>query len=87
MGQLIRELNKHVTFPESNVPDSFESALSSRNFLMHHFFVERNSKLATEEGRFELLRELVTIEQDLDRCRIMINAMRIAVCRTLGNRR
>jgi hypothetical protein len=84
MGRLIQNLLKHVSFPESHVPDTFGKALECRNFLMHYFFLERQQKFTTAEGRFELLGELVSIEQTLDAGRVVINAMRIALCETAG---
>jgi|SRR5580658_7318699 hypothetical protein len=84
MGALLGELKKHIAFPEQDVPELFGNALKARNFLMHHFFLELGDQLSTSEGRMGLLQLLITIEKTLDNSRIMINAMRIATCKTLG---
>ncbi len=84
MGQLLRKLSEHVTIEEISVSDCFSTALKSRNYLMHEFFLKKNSELETAEGRMQLLVELTTIQGILERSRVMINAMRIAMCETLG---
>ena len=83
MGWLRREISRHITVNEDSVEERFSAALTQRNFLMHRFFLERNQQLASGEGRIELLGELVGIEADLERCRVTINAMRIAMCEAL----
>jgi hypothetical protein len=84
MGQLIREMQRHITFSDPKMSDRFELALQKRNFLMHHFFLEQGGKLKTQDGRMELLAELSSIDQMLEDGRVIMNAMRIAMCRTLG---
>ncbi len=84
MGALIKELRKHVNFPDETVPGYFEAALKQRNFLMHHFFLDRCMDLGNTEGRMRLLGELLSIQDEVDRGRVLTNAMRIAVCETLG---
>ena len=84
MGQLLAKLSKHVTINDASVSEQFTNALKKRNYLMHEFFLERNTELESSEGRMRLLAELTTIEGDLERSRVMINAMRIAMCETLG---
>ena len=83
LGSLIKELEKHVTLNDPRPPELLSAALESRNFLMHHFFLERDLQLADEPGRFALLSELLAIEGLLNNGRVLVNAMRIAVCRTL----
>jgi len=84
MGQLLKKLSQHVTVEDDSVFGEFEVALRQRNYLMHEFFLERNSELESEEGRMRLLKELLTVEGYLERSRVRINAMRIAMCETLG---
>jgi hypothetical protein len=84
MGQLMKQLSKHVTFADDTYQRYFEKALQNRNFLMHQFFLNGDAKLRTEVGRFELLAELVQMEQIFERARIAMNAMRIALCEKLG---
>ena len=84
MGQLLKTVGQHVTIKDNSVEEGFSAAVAERNFLIHRFFLERDSQFKTTEGRLGLLSELVGIEKNLDRCRVMINAMRIAMCRSLG---
>jgi hypothetical protein len=84
MGQLRRELKKLVTFGEGDYEERMEAALKVRNFLMHRWFIERKDDFKVEASRMALLRELIGMERLLDSARIMANAMRIAMCRTLG---
>ena len=60
-------------------------ALTKRNFLMHHFFREREGKLNSERGRMELLSELTGIDVVLQQASTLIRAMRIAFARQAGD--
>lgn len=84
MGQLLRKVGQHVTISDHSLEERFSTALTERNFLIHRFFLERNSLLGSSEERMQLLSELVDIEANLERCRVTINAMRIAMCEALG---
>lgn len=83
MGYLIKQVKHRVRFDDDLIEEGFSIALDKRNYLIHRFFLERNEEFKSTEGRLRLLSELVAIEQVLDRCRAMVNAMRIAMCRTL----
>ena len=83
MGYLIKQVRHRVRFDDDLIEEGFSIALDKRNYLIHRFFLERNGEFKSTEGRLRLLSELVAIEQVLDRCRVMVNAMRIAMCRTL----
>ncbi len=84
LGALIRELEKRVRFHQQQPSDLLADALESRNFLMHHFFLERGEQFDSQAGRFSLLSELLTIQKRLDNGRVVVNAMRIALCEALG---
>jgi len=84
MGQLLRDLKGIVTFTDGDYIERMEMALKVRNFLMHRWFIERKEYFKTNEGRIGLTVELVGIERLLDSTRVMANAMRIALCETLG---
>lgn len=83
MGQLLRELSKYVTIEDSEATTDLDDSLEQRNFLMHRFFLVKMNEFETEEGRLGLIKELLAIESVLDRSRIRLNAMRIAMYRTL----
>lgn len=83
MGQLLRKLLRYVRLEDdSEVKKRFQAALAGRNFLMHHFFIERNHLLGFEEGRMRLLVDILAIERILEAGRVTINALRIAMCET-----
>ena len=84
MGQLLHKVRQHVTVDDNSIELGFSAALEERNYLIHRFFLERDPQLKSTEGRFELLSELSRIEMNLDRCRVAINAMRMAMCEALG---
>ena len=86
LGQLLQKVRKHVRFDDESVDGLFAVALDKRNFLIHRFFLDRSPAFSTTEGRLALLNELLGIENDLERCRVTVNAMRIAMCETIGVR-
>jgi hypothetical protein len=81
LGTLLREFSKYVTIQDSKVVDFLETALEKRNFLMHHFFREREGKLRLQTDRMDLLSELTGIDHLLENAGTLIRAMRIAVSR------
>jgi hypothetical protein len=84
MGQLLNKVKTYVKIDDDSIEQAFTNALEERNYLIHHFFLQRNPLLDTTEGRLELPAELVSIESNLDHCRVAINAMRIAMCKATG---
>ena len=85
LGTLLREFSKYVTIQDPNVVGFLEMALEKRNFLMHHFFREREGKLRLEKDRMELLSELTGIDHILDQAATITRAMRIAMSRAISN--
>lgn len=84
MGALLTEFKKFVKVNNDKVVNLMDVALQDRNFLMHHFFRERNEKFGTEQGRMEMLRELVSIDNELRTARDITNGMRVALCEALS---
>ena len=84
MGQLLNKVKVHVEIDDDQIEQAFTIALQDRNYLMHCFFLECDPLLSSGEGRMELLSRIANIEMNLDRCRVAINAMRIAMCRAVG---
>lgn len=84
MGQLLHKLKSLVTFKDGDYRERMEGALKARNYLMHRWFLDRQEAFNSEAGRMALLKELVGMERLLDSARVMANAMRIAMCETLG---
>ena len=61
------------------VEDSFKKTRDKRNFLIRHYFLERQNKFQTRSSRMEALRELLSIEKTLKRAMDLANGMRVAV--------
>src|SRR5437773_1609207 len=78
MGTLLREFRKHIKIDDANVDRCLELALEKRNFLMHHYFRERESKLGIEKDRMSLLTELVQIGNLLEQAAELVGGMRVA---------
>jgi len=87
LGALLREFQKFVTIKSTSVEDFLEAALEKRNFLMHHFFREREQKLAQEQTRMELLQELTTIDSLLEQAAGLVGGMRVAVSEVISGTR
>lgn len=85
MGKLFRRLKGCVEFDLEVIPNRINAAIKTRNFLAHRFFLERTTEFGTQAGRFALLNELVSIEQEMRQLTANVNGMRIALCRTLGD--
>jgi hypothetical protein len=84
MGWLLDEVSKQVTFTDDVWPQRLDAALECRNYLMHTFFLKVADGFKSEAGRLGLLGGLLAAERLLDNARITLNAMRIAMCETLG---
>src|ERR1041384_167984 len=78
MGTLLREFKKYVRINDSNVDRRLELALEKRNFLMHHYFREREGQLRVEKDRLLLLTELVQIGSLLEQAAALVGGMRVA---------
>ena len=86
MGRLLREVRKHVKFDDTQwVSDCLTSALGKRNFLIHRYFLDREDKFNTETGRLEMLKELVSISNEIEQATAIVGGMRVSLCRALGH--
>jgi len=84
LGTLLREFSKYVTIEDPKIVGFLEIALEKRNFLMHHFFREREGKLRLKKDRMDLLSELTGIDRMLEEAATIIRGMRIAVSRAIS---
>jgi hypothetical protein len=64
LGRLIKDFRKHVDL-DSGIEEVLDRALDRRNFLMHHFFHERAMHWVSEDGRSQMIDELIDISADL----------------------
>ena len=84
IGALLQELRKYVTINDDMIEQSLHNALQKRNFLIHDFFLQREEQFRAEEGRIEMLKELVGMGIELQRATDVINGMRVALLDALG---
>lgn len=84
MGQLLHRVRQYVTTNSDSIEKDFTAALEQRNYLIHRFFLERAREVSSGEGRLRLLSELLRMQARFERCRVAIDAMRIAMCDALG---
>jgi hypothetical protein len=83
MGALLTEFKKYVTISDVKVVELMDFALKKRNFLMHQFFRDRKDKFSIEQGRMEMLVELVSISNSLEQAMKITNGMRVALLEAL----
>lgn len=79
MGALLSEFRKYVKIHDNTIEQYLDNALKKRNFLIHHFFRQRQKKFHTEKGRMAMLKELVGIEKELEQATDLTNGMRVAL--------
>ena len=84
IGSLLKEFKGYVTISDRTVEQFLNNARKKRNFLIHHFLRQRRDRFDTEQGRMEMLAELVSIEKELKIATRLINGMRIAVSEKPG---
>jgi hypothetical protein len=75
MGQLVERVKKVMDIAEPVITQHFDDAVESRNFLMHHFFIERGGDLDSEDGRIRLINDLISIQNQMRRAEIVIDAI------------
>lgn len=83
IGQLLKDFENNTRNLDKWVEDSFREARDKRNFLIHHYFLERENKFQTRSNRMKVLKELVLIQETLKRATDFANGMRVAVSEIL----
>ena len=83
MGALLADFKKHLKVSDEAVSASLRDALRKRNFLIHRYFRDRQTKSESEQGRLNMLAELVEVGEVLKKATVLTNAMRIALCSAL----
>ena len=80
LGRLLGHFQqKFVSEIDDWVPQDLEEGRRLRNFLIHDYFLERDGKFGTRDGRIGMLKELQRIEQHLKRGEYLLNGLRVAV--------
>ncbi len=83
MGALLRALTEYVTVSDTTITERMTEAVQKRNFLIHDFFLQRRERFSSEQGRMNMLTELLAIERELEQATDLTNGMRVALCRVL----
>ena len=86
IGQLLQIMGKHVQPDAQWVTDLLLNAHKSRNFLIHHYFIEREDRFKTASGRTAMLKELLSIQEQIERATVLVDGMRFAVTERVLNR-
>lgn len=60
MGNLLNAVRKITPFSD-DLDEKLKDALKTRNYLIHHFFVEHDHDLLTDDGKRKMIDELVDI--------------------------
>ena len=61
MGRLIRHLND-LKFPTAELQEKLKTALEKRNFIAHHYFMERAIEITHDNGCQSMILELQDIQ-------------------------
>lgn len=64
LGQLIRNLRSTVDIDDETI-SIFESALNTRNRLIHGFYERHNFRIQSDEGRDQMLADLEMMHEEL----------------------
>lgn len=75
LGRLLVQFGKKVKISDPRILLLLETAVEKRNFLAHHFFLERINLLADEEGRFSMMRELTEMQALFKEAGTLMRAM------------
>ena len=86
IGQLISQLKERITPSDQQVFGVLEKALEERNFLIHRYFLERSNGFDTQSGRWEMLKELLSIEESIRRATSITGGIRVAITSRLDRK-
>lgn len=87
LGQLLKHFQERfVVEIDDWVPGYLERGRTLRNFLIHEFFLKREGRFGTRDGRMALLKELLHIERQLKHGADLLNGLRVAVGEPLDER-
>ena len=87
LGRLLNHFQgKFVNEIDEWVPEHLEEGRRLRNLLIHDYFLKRDGKLSTRNGRMAVLKELLHIERHLKRGADSLNGLRVAVGKAMDGR-
>ena len=84
MGQLFRYVKEHATISDESIIEKLTFAIDRRNFLAHHYFIQRDSEFETRAGRTSMMNELVILGDFFDQCSTVVRGINIAIRGTLS---
>ena len=84
MGQLFRYVKEHATISDESIIEKLTFAIERRNFLAHHYFIQRDSEFETRAGRESMMKELVIWGDIFDQCTAVVRRIDIAIRETLS---
>ena len=79
LENLISTLREQITVTDTRAWKAFHTVRKERNRLIHQFFRNKEDNLKTEDGRLEMLMELVSIGTSIQRVADLLNGMTVAV--------
>ncbi len=80
LGRLLNHFQEtFVNGIDEWVPEHLEEGRRLRNFLVHDYFLKRDGKFVTRNGRMAVLKELLDIQQHLKRGAELLNGLQVAV--------
>jgi len=79
LENLISILREQITITDTRAWKTFHTVRRERNRLIHQFFRNKEDNLKTEDGRSEMLMELVSIGISIQTVADLLNGMREAV--------
>ncbi|MDW7760678.1 MAG: hypothetical protein SCM96_08575 [Acidobacteriota bacterium] len=87
LGALLNRLASKASFSDDRVTTLWAEALTTRNFLAHRFFIERESHFGDEAGRRGLLNELTRYEQIFAAAATLVRVINDAASRIISGTR
>lgn len=84
MGQLFHYVEEHATISDESIVEKLTFAIDTRNFLAHHYFIQRDTEFETHAGRENMMKELVIWGDIFDECTAVVRGINIAIRETLS---
>jgi hypothetical protein len=85
LGMLLNSFKGKAKITDQEIVMLMETAVPNRNFLMHRYFLNREDKLSSKEGRMEMLSELVRLDTHFEIAALVTNAMRHAMTASISD--
>ena len=81
----LTRIKQHVTIAHPSEDwKLFRTSLREQRFLLHSFLIEREAELRTDEGRQDLIVELLRVAHNFHRSQVVLTSMRTALSQSLS---